>query len=213
MKTSGKTNQDTLNIDEINQDKINQIEASFQSGARWAEPLSLLRELLLFGGLTEDYKWGKPTYTHNGENTAILFEYKDSCAIGFFKGALLKDEKQILVAPGEHSQAMRMKKFTNADEVRAHAETIRAYIAEAVAIEDAGLEIEFQPMHADMPEEFQQVLDDSPEIKLAFYSLTPGRQRAYLLYFADGKQSKTRSARIEKYIPRILDGKGMLDRD
>ena len=191
----------------------NQIDSFFQPGARWAEPLSLLRELLLFGGLTEDFKWGKPTYTHNGVNTAILFEYKDSCAIGFFKGALLKDAANVLVAPGEHSQAMRMIKFARADEVRAKTELIRSYIAEAVAIEDAGLEIDFQPMKADMPDEFQKTLDESPDVRQAFYALTPGRQRAYLLYFADAKQSKTRADRVEKYIPRILAGKGMLDRD
>ena len=187
------------------------INAYFQPNSRWAEPLALLRELLLFSGLVEDFKWGKPTYTHNGENTAILFEYKDSCAIGFFKGALLKDEAKILVAPGEHSQAMRMAKFTRADEVRAKAETLRAYLAEALALNDAGEEITFTHKDVEMPEELQQVLDGSPEAKLAFYSLTPGRQRAYLLYFADAKQSKTRTARIEKYLPRILDGKGMLD--
>ena len=98
-------------------------------------------------------------------------------------------------------------------EVRAQAETLRQYISQAIANEDAGLEIDFQPKQANMPEEFQQVLDDSPDIRQAFYALTPGRQRAYLLHFAEAKQSKTRSARIEKYIPRILDGKGMLDRD
>ena len=189
------------------------LNAYFQPNSRWAEPLALLRELLLFSGLVEDFKWGKPTYTHNGENTAILFEYKDSCAIGFFKGALLKDEAKILVAPGEHSQAMRMAKFTSADGVRAQAETLRKYIAEAIAIEEAGLEIEFKHTEAEMPEEFQAMLETNAALKLAFYSLTPGRQRAYLLYFADAKQSKTRVTRIEKYIPRILDGKGILDRD
>ena len=187
------------------------INAYFQPNSRWAEPLALLRELLLFSGLVEDFKWGKPTYTHNGENTAILFEYKDSCAIGFFKGALLKDEAKILVAPGEHSQAMRMVKFVSANEVRAKAETLRAYLAEALALNDAGEEITFTHKDAEMPEELTQILERSPEAKLAFYSLTPGRQRAYLLYFADAKQSKTRIARIEKYLPRILDGKGMLD--
>ena len=187
------------------------INAYFQPNSRWAEPLALLREMLLFSGLVEDFKWGKPTYTHNGENTAILFEYKDSCAIGFFKGALLKDEAKILVAPGEHSQAMRMAKFTRADEVRAKAETLRAYLVEALALNDAGEEITFTHKDAEMPEELTQILERSPEAKLAFYSLTPGRQRAYLIYFADAKQSKTRIARIEKYLPRILDGKGMLD--
>ena len=194
-------------------EQASKVESFFASGSRWAEPLSLLRELVLFAGLSEELKWGKPTYLRNGENSIILFSFKDSCAIGFMKGALLKDEKQILVAPGEHSQAMRMAKFTTAAEVRAQAETLRLYIAKAIAIEDAGLEINFQPMQADMPEEFQQVLDDSPDIRQAFYALTPGRQRAYLLHFAEAKQSKTRSARIEKYIPRILAGKGMLDRD
>jgi uncharacterized protein YdeI (YjbR/CyaY-like superfamily) len=195
------------------QDRSKQIEASFLPGARWGEPLRLLRELLLFGGLTEDYKWGKPTYTQKGANTCILFEFKDTCAIGFMKGALMKDEAHILVAPGEHSQAMRMVKFTRAEDVRALAETLRKYIAEAVAIEDAGLEIDFQQATVEMPEEFQQALDQDAALKLAFYSLTPGRQRAYLIYFADAKQSKTRIARIEKYKTRILDGKGMMDRD
>ena len=189
------------------------IEAFFQPNSRWAGPLALLRELLLFAGLVEDFKWGKPCYTVNGQNSIILFEFKDSCAIGFMKGALLKDEAKILVAPGEHSQAMRMIKFTNASEVRAKAETLRRYIAEAIAIEEAGLEIEFEPMKVEMPEEFQAALDADAELKLAFYSLTPGRQRAYLLYFADAKQSKTRVARVEKYISRILDHKGILDRD
>ena len=192
-------------------DKFSKIEATFAPGARWAEPLSLLRELVLFGGLAEDYKWGKPTYTHNGENSIILFEFKDSCAIGFTKGAIMKDEAKVLVAPGEHSQAMRMIKFTSANGVREKAEIVRQYIAEALAIDDAGLEIEFQSKTAEMPEEFQKVLDDSPDIRQAFYALTPGRQRAYLLYFMDAKQSSTRSARVEKYIPRILEGKGMLD--
>ena len=192
--------------------KINLIEATFQSGAKWAEPLSLLRELLLFAGFVEDYKWGKPCYTFNGGNSIILFSFKDSCAIGFMKGALMKDEAHILVAPGEHSQAMRMAKFTTADEVRARAETLRAYIAEAIAIEQAGLEVEFRPAaEAQMPEEFSDVLERDAKAKLAFYSLTPGRQRAYLLYFSEPKQSKTRATRIEKYLPKILDGKGMLD--
>lgn len=192
-------------------EKSSKIKAFFQPNSRWAEPLSLLRELLLFAGLGEDFKWGKPCYTINGENSIMLFEFKDSCAIGFMKGALMKDEAKILVAPGENSQAMRMVKFTNANEVRAKAETLRNYIAEAIAIENAGMEIEFQHKNAEMPEEFQQVLDEKPDVKLAFYSLTPGRQRAYLLYFSDAKQSKTRMTRIEKYLPRILDGKGILD--
>jgi len=194
--------------------KASQIEASFAKGAKWAEPLSLLRELLLFGGLVEDYKWGKPCYTLNGANIILLFEYKDTCAIGFYKGALLKDEAHILVAPGENSQAMRMVKFTSADEVRALVPTLRDYIAEAIAIEQAGLEIEFRPpAAADMPEEFAEVLERDAAAKLAFYSLTPGRQRAYLIHFSEPKQSKTRIARIEKHLPRILAGKGMLDRD
>ena len=184
--------------------KANQIEASFSKGARWAEPLSLLRELLLFGSLVEDYKWGKPCYTLNGANIILLFEYKDTCAIGFYKGALLKDKAHILVAPGENSQAMRMVKFTSADEVRALVPTLRDYIAEAIAIEQAGLEIEFRPpVAADMPEEFTAVLERDAAAKLAFYSLTLGRQRAYLLHFSEPKQSKTRVSRIEKHLPRI----------
>ncbi len=189
------------------------IEAFFQPNSKWAEPLARLRELLLFGGLAEDFKWGKPCYSVNGTNTVLLFEFKESCAIGFMAGALLKDEAHILEAPGEHSQAMRMVKFTNADQVKAQAATLRAYIAEAVANAQAGREVEFERREVRIPEEFQKVLDENAAAKLAFYSLTPGRQRAYLLYFSDAKQSKTRTARIEKYLPRILDGIGILDRD
>ena len=191
--------------------KENKIEAFFQPNSRWAEPLAVLRELLLLSGLVEDFKWGKPAYTHNGEIVAMLFEFKESSAIGFYKGALLKDEAKILVAPGEHSQSMRMVKFTRADEVRSKMEILRAYLAEALALNDAGEEITFTHKDVEMPEELSQILEHSPEAKLAFHSLTPGRQRAYMLYFADAKQPKTRVARIEKYLPRILGGKGMLD--
>lgn len=189
------------------------IEAFFQPNSKWAEPLALLRELLLFGGLIEDFKWGKPCYTVNGINTILLFEFKESCAIGFMAGSLLKDEAHIFVAPGEHSQAMRMVKFTRADQVKAQFSALRAYIAEAVANAQAGREVVFEHRDTPMPEEFQAVLDANAAVKLAFYSLTPGRQRAYLLYFSDAKQSKTRIARIEKYLPRILEEKGILDSD
>ncbi len=189
-------------------------QAFFQSGARWAEPLSLLRELLLLGGLVEDYKWGKPCYTLGGANVAILFTFKDSCAIGFFKGALMKDEQKILVSPGEHSQSMRMVKFTRAEDVSALASDLRNYIAEAIAIEQAGLEVTFQPpAEATVPEEFEAVLKDRADVKAAFDSLTPGRQRAYLLHFSEPKQSATRKSRIEKHLVRILSGKGLSDRD
>ncbi len=189
------------------------IKAFFQPNSKWAEPLALLRELLLFGGLVEDFKWGKPCYTVNGINTIILFEFKESCAIGFMSGSLLKDEAHILEAPGEHSQAMRMVKFTDADQVRARAAILRDYIAEAVANVEAGRKVEFEHREIEIPEEFQAILDKDAAAKLAFYSLTPGRQRAYLLYFSDAKQSKTRIARIEKYLPQILESKGILDRD
>ena len=191
---------------------LSNLDAFFQKSARWSEPLTLLRELLLFGGLVEEFKWGKPCYSCNGKNTILLFVFKESCAIGFMKGALLKDPAHILARPGEHSQAMRMVKFTSSDEVKKQASILRAYISEAVANEEAGLEIPFQPVEQEtVPEEFQAVLDENPSIEEAFRSLTPGRQRAYLLYFSDAKQSKTRIARIEKFLPRILERKGLQD--
>ena len=196
------------------EETLSNVDAFFQKNARWSEPLTLLRELLLFGGFVEDFKWGKPCYAYKGKNTIILFAFKEYCAIGFMKGALLKDAAHILSAPGEHSQAMRMVKITNAEEVKKHTAILRDYIAETIANEEAGLEIPFQPSENEtVPEEFQAVLDENPSIEEAFHSLTPGRQRAYLLYFSDAKQSKTRVARIEKYLPRILERKGLLDRE
>ena len=196
------------------EETLSNVDAFFQKNARWSEPLTLLRELLLFGGFVEEFKWGKPCYAYKGKNTIILFAFKEYCAIGFMKGALLKDAAHILSAPGEHSQAMRMVKFTNAEEVKKLTAILRDYIAETIANEEAGLEIPFQPSENEtVPEEFQAVLDENPSIEEAFHSLTPGRQRAYLLYFSDAKQSKTRVARIEKYLPRILERKGLLDRD
>ena len=196
------------------EETLSKLDAFFQENTRWSESLTLLRELLLFGGFVEELKWGKPCYSYKGKNVILLFAFKEYCAIGFMKGALLNDAAHILAAPGEHSQAMRMVKFTNADEVKKRASILRDYVSETIANEEAGLEIPFQPSESEtVPEEFQAILDENPSIEEAFHSLTPGRQRAYLLYFSDAKQSKTRVARIEKYLPRILERKGLLDRD
>ena len=179
---------------------------------RWQAELTALRALLQHSGLTEDIKWGKPCYTLNGANVAILYEFKDCAAVGFLKGTLLKDEKHLLVAPGENSQAMRMFKFTSADAIRDAEADIRAFIADAIRVEKAGLEVRFQK-HAEvaLPDELLARFEELPALKAAFEALTPGRQRGYVLYFTGAKQSKTRAERVERSIPLILEGKGMND--
>jgi len=179
---------------------------------RWRTELDALRNLLLSSELTEDLKWGKPCYTLNGANVALLYEFKESAAIGFLKGALLPDPAGILVAPGENSQSMRMVKVTDPQQIATLAPVLKDYLAQAIAVEKAGLSVEFQKSApAEMPAEFQQRLEDTPGLKAAFEALTPGRQRAYLLHFGAAKQSQTRAARVEKCIPDILSGKGLND--
>lgn len=179
---------------------------------RWQAELTALRALLQRSGLTEDIKWGKPCYTLSGANVAILYEFKDCAAVGFLKGTLLKDEKHLLVAPGENSQAMRMFKFTSVDAIRDAEADIRAFIADAIRVEQAGLEVQFQK-HAEvaLPDELLARFEELPALKAAFEALTPGRQRGYVLYFTGAKQSKTRAERVERSIPLILEGKGMND--
>jgi uncharacterized protein YdeI (YjbR/CyaY-like superfamily) len=178
---------------------------------RWREETEGLRAILLEGPLTESLKWGKPCYAFEGGNVAIIQGFKDYCAVMFFKGALLKDPKGLLRAPGA-SQAGRQLRFASAGEITRRAPTIRAYLKEAIAVEKAGLRVVRKETSAyPVPEELQRRLDDDPALKRAFEALTPGRQRGYLFFFASAKQSKTREARIEKAVPRILAGKGLND--
>lgn len=179
----------------------------------WQQELRALREILLETDLVEERKWGVPCYTHEGKNILILSAYKEHCVVSFFKGVLMKDPAQALVSPGANSQAVRYLKFTDLKQIQQMESIIKAYIAEAIEIEKAGLQVEFKDTSDfDIPEEFQILLSEDPALKLAFESLTPGRQRGYLLYFGGAKQSKTRASRIEKVIPKIMEGKGFHDR-
>ena len=163
-------------------------------------------------GLEETLKWGCPCYTFQNNNVVLIHVFKAYCAFLFFKGALLKDTKGILVQQTENVQSARQIRFTSVQEIKKLTPTLKAYIHEAIAVEKAGLKVKLKKTEEfAIPEEFQHILDNNPALKAAFKALTPGRQRAYLFYFSQAKQAKTREARIEKYMPKILAGKGMDD--
>jgi len=177
----------------------------------WREEMKQLRAIILRCGLTEEFKWGKPCYAFQESNVVIIQGFNKSCALLFCKGALLKDPKGLLEKPGEHTQAARRIRFTHVREIVAIEPTLKAYIQEAIAAEKAGLEIKFKKNPEPVPAELQHALDEMPAFKTAFSALTPGRQRAYILYFSAAKQSATRQSRIEKCRPQILRGKGLND--
>jgi hypothetical protein len=178
----------------------------------WPSELRGFRRFLLECGLTEELKWGAPCYTFENSNVLMLSTLKDCCVIGFFKGSLLKDEQGILNKPGGNSQAARYIRFTSLAQVEQLEPLIKSYVQEAIDIEKAGLKVQFKKTEEfDIPEELQAVFETDPTFKTAFESLTPGRQRGYLLFFSAPKQSKTRVTRIEKYKPMIFAGKGMHD--
>lgn len=184
----------------------------FVKTKNWIEELENLRDVILDCGLNEELKWGVPCYTLNGSNVVLIHAFKEYCAILFMKGALLKDAKKVLIQQTENVQAGRQIRFTNVKEVVKMKNTIKAYVKEAMAVEKAGLKVELKKASEyKIAEEFQIKLKEMPDLKTAFYSLTPGRQRGYLLYFSGAKQAKTREARVEKYIPKILKGKGFDD--
>jgi len=179
----------------------------------WDEELAVLRAILLETELTEEVKWRVPTYTYDGKNVSIMSALKDACTLSFFKGVLLKDPENILEKPGPNTQSDRIIRFTDVQQIKDMEDTIKAYIKEAIEVEKAGLEVEYKDVSQyDIPDEFLEALEDSRELQEAFESLTPGRQKGYLLHFSGAKQSKTRKSRIEKCIPKILDGKGFHDR-
>ena len=178
----------------------------------WQEELRYLRQLVLSCGLTEELKWKVPCYTHNGHTIVMVVAFKESATLSFFKGALLKDEHGILEKPGKNSQAGRVVRFTQVEEIAALEDVLKAYIFEAIEADEKGLKVNFKNISEyDVPEEFQERLDTDTDLKEAFEALTPGRQKGYLLYFAGAKQSKTRASRVEKYIPKILKGLGFHD--
>jgi uncharacterized protein YdeI (YjbR/CyaY-like superfamily) len=179
---------------------------------RWQQEVIELRRIALASGLTEDLKWGVPCYTLEGRNVVILHTFKEYCAYLFIKGVLMKDEAHILVQQTENVQATRHLRFTSLDQVVELEPLLHAYIQEAIAIEKSGAKVDFKDTSEfKIPDEFKQALDSDTSLKTAFRSLTPGRQRAYLLFFAAPKQVKTRLDRIEKYRPVILAGKGLND--
>ena len=188
----------------------------FSKAKKWQEELKALRPIILGCGLTEELKWGVPSYTFendkNSGNIVLIHAFKDYCAVLFFKGALLKDAKGILVQQTKNVQSARQIRFTSVQQISELTATLKTYIAEAIDVEKAGLKMpKKETTEFATPEEFQAKLDASPALKAAFEALTPGRQRGYLLHFAAAKQAKTRTARVEKYMPQILNGKGLDD--
>jgi uncharacterized protein YdeI (YjbR/CyaY-like superfamily) len=179
---------------------------------KWHEEFINLRTIILECGLTEELKWNKPCYMFQQNNIVILQGFKEYCALMFFKGALLSDPNGILIRPGENSQAQRQIRFTNVQEIMEMKAILKVYVSRAIEVEKAGLEVNFKKTEEfSLPDELQKKFDELPSLKTAFEALTPGRQRAYILYFSKAKQSKTREARIEKYIQKILGGKGLND--
>lgn len=171
-----------------------------------------MRTIVLDCGLTEELKWGCPCYTFQGSNIVLIHTFKEYCALLFFKGALLNDADGILIQQTENVQAARQARFTGTREIIDRASVLKAYIYEAIEVEKAGLKVTLKKTpEFNMPEEFQKKLNKTPALKKAFEGLTPGRQRAYLLYFSAPKQSRTRESRIEKSMQQILDGKGLND--
>lgn len=184
----------------------------FRKAGKWQRELEQLRMIVLDCGLNEELKWGVPCYTFQKSNIVLIHIFKEYCALLFFKGALLRDQDGILVQQTENVQAARQIRFTSISEIVNMEATIKAYIHEAIAIEKSGLKVPLKKTKEFvMPEEFKNRLDRIPALKTAFEALTPGRQRGYLLYFAAPKLAKTRESRIEKWIPKILAGKGLND--
>jgi uncharacterized protein YdeI (YjbR/CyaY-like superfamily) len=184
----------------------------FSKAKKWREESEKLRTIILDCGLTEELKWGKPCYTFRKSNIVLIHGFKDYCALLFFKGSLLKDANGILIQQTENVQAARQIRFTSVREIVKIEPTLKAYIKEAIEVEKAGLEVNYKKTSEfKIPKEFENKLDEIPALKTAFDSLTPGRQRGYLLYFSAPKQSKTRESRVKKCTQQILNGKGLND--
>ncbi|MEQ8524958.1 DUF1801 domain-containing protein [Gracilimonas sp.] len=177
----------------------------------WQNELKQLRLIILETGLTEEVKWSVPCYTYQSNNVLILSAFKDYCSVSFFKGSLLNDPHNIMVKPGKNSQAARLFKYTSVDEITDTEHILKEYIKEAIKIEKAGKKVKFKKNPEPIPEELQTKFNEDPVLQEAFEALTPGRQRGYIIHFSGAKQSSTRQRRIEKYIPKIMEGKGFHD--
>jgi len=192
--------------------KINpKVDFYFSKAEKWQQELAQLRIIVLDCGLTEELKWAVPCYVIGKSNIVLIHVFKEYCAILFFKGALLKDEGGILIQQTKNVQAGRQIRFTNVEQIIEQEQIVKAYIREAIEVDKAGLKVELNKHPAPIPEEFQSKLDTIPVLNNAFHALTPGRQRAYTLYFSAPKQSKTRESRVEKCMQQILNGKGLND--
>ena len=184
----------------------------FDKAGKWQAEIKELRRVALDTQLVEDLKWGCPCYTFNGRNIVLIHVFKDYCAVLFFKGALLKDPEKLLIQQTENVQSARQMRFTSLQEVQQRVDALRDYIFEAVEAEEKGLKVPLKKTKDyAVPEEFQSRLDADARLKKAFEALTPGRQRAYLFHFGQARLPKTRTERVEKNIPRILEGKGLDD--
>ena len=194
-------------------DKMNpKTDFFFKKAGKWQQAYAELRNILLNCQLNEELKWGVPCYTFENNNIVLMHGFKDYCALLFMKGTLLNDPLGILVQQTENVQSARQIRFTDVDEIVEMENVLKGYITNAIEVEKAGLKVEFKKTSEfTVPEELQKKFDENPALKTAFEALTPGRQRGYILNFSAPKQSKTRVSRIEKFIPKILDGKGLDD--
>lgn len=184
----------------------------FEKNKKWQVEIETMRAIALGCGLNEELKWGVPCYTSDESNIVLIHVFKDYCAFLFFKGVLLKDPKGILVQQTQNVQAARQIRFTNVKDIVKMKATLKTYIQEAIKVEKAGLKVPMKKTKEfDMPDEFKSKLEENATLKKAFFALTPGRQRGYLLHFSSAKQSATREARVKKYMPQILKGKGLDD--
>jgi uncharacterized protein YdeI (YjbR/CyaY-like superfamily) len=188
------------------------VDGLLKKAKKWQEEFETLRQIVLDSLLTEEVKWGQACYASDGRNIVLIHGFKEYCALLFFKGALLKDPKAILIQQTENVQSARQIRFTSVREIVEMKPILKAYIREAIEVEKAGLKVKLKKTSdLKVPEEFQNKLDENPSLKKAFAALTPGRQRGYLFYFSAAKQPKTREARVEKCMPQILKGKGLDD--
>ena len=187
------------------------VDAFLESAEEWREEMERLRWIALDCGLDEELKWRLPCYSYEQSNVVIIQNFKEQCALMFFKGVLLTDPEGLLEKPGKNSRVGRRMVFSNVDEVDEMEDRLRNFIAQAIEVEKAGLEVEVDRTPEPPPRELEDMFEETPGLKEAFEALTPGRQRGYILYFSGAKQSKTRRSRIERSVPKILDGKGRHD--
>jgi len=192
---------------------MEKVDAYIESIKNWKEETMLLRQICLDCGLEEDFKWKHPCYTFQGKNIVLIHGFKNYCALLFHKGVLLKDTDEVLIQQTENVQTARQIRFTKPEEIVELSQTIKAYVFEAIEVEKAGVKVKTkETSEFEMVSEFKEVLEENSAIKKVFEALTPGRQRSYLLYFSQAKQSKTRLSRIEKSIPKMFQGKGHNER-